>query len=36
MISILKMQPKIAIGTNLAASTVMGMSGLVNYRRYKV
>jgi uncharacterized protein len=31
MISILKMQPKIAIGTNLAASTVMGMSGLAGH-----
>jgi len=31
MISILKMQPKVAIGTNLAASTVMGMSGLAGH-----
>ena len=28
MISILKMEPRVAVGTNLAASSVMGISGL--------
>ncbi|HZD35922.1 MAG TPA: sulfite exporter TauE/SafE family protein [Nitrososphaeraceae archaeon] len=31
MISILKMQPRIAVGTNLAASSVMGTSGLIGH-----
>ena len=31
MISILRMQPKVAIGTNLAASAVMGVSGLAGH-----
>jgi uncharacterized membrane protein YfcA len=31
MISILKMEPRIAIGTNLAAASVMGISGLVGH-----
>lgn len=31
MISILKMEPKVAVGTNLAASSIMGISGLVGH-----
>jgi uncharacterized protein len=31
MISILKMEPKVAVGTNLAASSVMGISGLIGH-----
>ena len=31
MISILKMEPKVAIGTNLAASSIMGISGLAGH-----
>jgi uncharacterized membrane protein YfcA len=31
MISILKMQPRTAVGTNLAASSVMGISGLIGH-----
>ena len=31
MISILKMQPRTAVGTNLAASSVMGLSGLIGH-----
>ena len=31
MISILKMEPRTAVGTNLAASSVMGMSGLIGH-----
>jgi uncharacterized membrane protein YfcA len=31
MISILKMQPRVAVGTNLAAESVMGMSGLIGH-----
>lgn len=31
MISVLKMEPKVAIGTNLAAATIMGTSGLVGH-----
>jgi uncharacterized membrane protein YfcA len=31
MISILKMESRIAVGTNLAASTVMGISGLIGH-----
>jgi len=34
MISILKMEPRVAIGTNLAASSVMGASGLVGHIIY--
>ena len=31
MISVLKMQPRVAIGTNLAAASVMGVSGLIGH-----
>jgi uncharacterized protein len=31
MISILKMEPMIAVGTNLAASSIMGISGLIGH-----
>jgi uncharacterized membrane protein YfcA len=31
MISILKMEPRVAVGTNLAASSVMGLSGLIGH-----
>jgi uncharacterized membrane protein YfcA len=31
MISILKMEPRVAVGTNLAASSIMGISGLVGH-----
>ncbi|MDQ5868750.1 MAG: sulfite exporter TauE/SafE family protein [Thermoproteota archaeon] len=31
MISVLKMNPSIAIGTNLATSSVMGISGLIGH-----
>jgi uncharacterized membrane protein YfcA len=31
MISILKMEPRTAVGTNLAASSVMGISGLIGH-----
>ncbi len=31
MISILKMEPRVAVGTNLAASSVMGISGLIGH-----
>lgn len=31
MVSILKMEPSVAIGTNLAAASVMGISGLVGH-----
>lgn len=31
MISILKMEPKVAVGTNLAASSVMGISGMIGH-----
>jgi len=31
MISILKMEPRIAVGTNLAASSIMGISGLIGH-----
>ena len=31
MISILKMEPRVAIGTNLAAASVMGISGLIGH-----
>jgi hypothetical protein len=31
MISILKMEPRVAVGTNLAAASVMGISGLVGH-----
>ena len=31
MISILKMEPKVAVGTNLAAASVMGISGLIGH-----
>ena len=31
MISILKMEPMVAVGTNLAASSVMGISGLIGH-----
>jgi uncharacterized membrane protein YfcA len=31
MISILKMEPKVAVGTNLAAASVMGISGFVGH-----
>lgn len=31
MISILKMEPRVAIGTNLAAASVMGVSGLIGH-----
>jgi uncharacterized protein len=31
MISILKMEPRVAVGTNLAASSVMGISGLMGH-----
>jgi len=34
MISILKMEPRVAVGTNLAASSVMGASGLVGHIIY--
>jgi uncharacterized membrane protein YfcA len=31
MISILRMEPRVAVGTNLAASSIMGISGLVGH-----
>jgi hypothetical protein len=31
MISVLKMEPRVAIGTNLAAAAVMGVSGLIGH-----
>ena len=31
MVSILKMEPKVAVGTNLAAASVMGISGLIGH-----
>ncbi len=31
MISILKMEPRTAVGTNLAASSIMGISGLIGH-----
>jgi uncharacterized membrane protein YfcA len=31
MISILKMEPRVAVGTNLTASSVMGISGLIGH-----
>ena len=31
MISILKMEPRVAVGTNLVASSVMGISGLIGH-----
>jgi len=31
MISILKMEPRIAVGTNLAAASVMGISGMIGH-----
>ena len=31
MISILKMKPRVAVGTNLAAASVMGISGLIGH-----
>jgi uncharacterized protein len=31
MISILRMEPKVAVGTNLAAASVMGVSGLIGH-----
>ena len=31
MISILKMEPRVAIGTNLASASVMGVSGLIGH-----
>jgi uncharacterized protein len=31
MISLLKMEPRVAVGTNLAAASVMGMSGLIGH-----
>ena len=31
MISVLKMEPRVAIGTNLAAASVMGVSGLIGH-----
>jgi uncharacterized protein len=31
MISILKMEPKVAVGTNLAAASLMGISGFVGH-----
>jgi uncharacterized protein len=31
MISILKMEPKVAVGTNLAAASVMGISGMIGH-----
>ncbi len=31
MISLLKMEPRVAIGTNLAAASVMGISGLIGH-----
>lgn len=31
MISVLKMEPKVAVGTNLAAATIMGASGLLGH-----
>ena len=31
MISVLKMKPSVAIGTNLATSSVMGISGLIGH-----
>ena len=31
MISILKMEPRVAVGTNLAAASVMGMFGLIGH-----
>ena len=31
MISVLKMEPRTAVGTNLAASSVMGISGLIGH-----
>jgi hypothetical protein len=36
MISILKMEPRVAVGTNLAASSVMGASGLMGHIIYGV
>jgi uncharacterized protein len=31
MISVLKMEPRIAVGTNLAAASIMGVSGLIGH-----
>jgi uncharacterized membrane protein YfcA len=31
MISVLKMEPRVAVGTNLAAASVMGISGLLGH-----
>ncbi|MGA8844503.1 MAG: sulfite exporter TauE/SafE family protein, partial [Nitrososphaeraceae archaeon] len=31
MISILKMEPRVAVGTNLAAASVMGISGMIGH-----
>ena len=31
MISVLKMEPKVAVGTNLAAATIMGISALIGH-----
>jgi len=31
MISILRMEPRTAVGTNLAASSIMGISGLIGH-----
>ena len=31
MISILKMEPRVAVGTNLASASVMGVSGLIGH-----
>ena len=31
MISVLKMEPKVAVGTNLAAATIMGVSALIGH-----
>jgi len=31
MISVLKMEPRVAVGTNLAASTIIGLSGLAGH-----
>jgi uncharacterized protein len=31
MISILKMEPRVAVGTNLAAASIMGIFGLIGH-----